>query len=369
MTIGIDISPALRENKTGVEWYVYHCVREMLNLQTQHTFLLYTDRRDTGGLFTSYPNATVHHLKWSSKFFWSEVRLSYEMLKNMPDVLFVPGRGLPLIHPKKTITAIHDLGFYEHNPYRSHKRIEYLKWSNQFAISHVSHIITFAEFTKQEMMRRYKISENTISIIPHSYDKKIFHGSYSYQEVDEFLASHGLKKPYIVAIGRIDGRKNITRLIEAFKKIHSKHKEFSLVLAGPLGFFGNEIKKSWEASTISREIHYLSWISEYDKALLLQGADCFVFPTLYEGFGIPILEAQGSGVPVVCSSTTSLPEVAGKDAAVFFDPYSDEDMAEKIIYCITHPQERQLLIEHGKVNIERFSWQRAAQETLKILES
>ncbi len=366
MNIGIDISPALRKKKTGVEWYVYHCVSQMLQLNSPHTFSLYGDKEFPDDFLHTKGSIQQKYLSWPFHLFWSEFRLSYECFRKMPDVLFVPGRGIPLIHPKKTITAIHDLGFFEHNPYRSRKRIEYLKWSNQFAVSHASHIITFANFTKEEIIKRYGISDTLITVIPHAYDNEMFNGLHSQQEVDEFLDRKGIKKPYIVSVSRIDGRKNITRLVEAFEKVHTHHKELSLVLAGPLGFFGDEIKKGWEAKKCSSAIKYLSWIEEREKALLLQGAACFVFPSLFEGFGIPVLEAQGSGVPVLCSSTTTLPEVTGQ-AALFFDPLSVEDIAEKIIFCITNPDKMKLLVQRERENVKRFSWKKTAEKTLELL--
>ncbi len=366
MHIGIDVSPALRKHKTGVEWYVYHCVSQMLQLESSHTFLLYADKKFSSDFLDTNNSVQQKYLPWPFALFWSEFRLSYECFRKAPDVLFVPGRGLPLIHPKKTITAIHDLGFFEHDPYRSRKRIEYLKWSNQFAVSHASHIITFANFTKEEIIKRYGISEKLITVIPHAYDNEIFHGSYSQQEVDEFLDRKGIKKPYIVSISRIDGRKNIIRLTRAFEKVHLQHEELSLVLAGPLGFFGDEIKKAWEATNCASAIQYLSWIEEREKALLLQGAACFVFPSLFEGFGIPVLEAQGSGVPVLCSSTTTLPEVVG-EGALFFDPLSIDNIAEKINQILSDHALSQQLIQKGLENTKRFSWKKTAEKTLEIL--
>lgn len=365
MKIGIDFSPAVREQKTGVEWYVTHCVRELIQLSNDHSFVLYSDKEVPSNLFLRTSFLQNKKLTWPFPLFWSEARLSAEMLHMPPDVLFIPGRGIPLIHPNRTVSTVHDLGFYDYASYRPQKTIAYLKWSTHFVISQASQIITISEFTKQEVMRRFSISESKIHVTHLSHDERIFNESYSDEEVKQCVSHYSLKGPYLLTVGRIDDRKNILNLVSAFEKIYRTY-PMQLVIVGPYGFQGKEIQKKWESKDISHAITYLSWVGEREKALLIRGASCFVFPSLYEGFGIPILEAQGCGTPVLCSQTTSLPEVAG-EGALFFNPHSSDDIADKIEYCVSHPQEMTELIERGRQNARRYSWKKTALKTLDIL--
>ncbi|MBI4239844.1 glycosyltransferase family 4 protein [Candidatus Uhrbacteria bacterium] len=354
MTIGIDISPACRKQKTGIEWYAWHVTREILNKHgREHAFRLYTDKR-AEPLFSS----AAKYLSWHSKYFWPELRLSLEIAVNAPDVLFVPSRALPLVLPKKTITTIHDVGFISFPDERKKVSREYLLMTSCRAAQKAHHILTVSEFSKQEIIRNFSIAPEKITVTYLGYDTE------RYVPTKESLNG----KPYIVCIGRRERRKNLSGLIRGYELLTAKMGSDApdLVLIGPAGHYAHEIDSCISDSTAREHIRIHNWLSEEAKIKLLQHAILLVQPSLYEGFGLPLIEAQGCHIPVASSRSGSLPEIAG-DSALFFDPLDPVSMSEVVYTCIHDASARQRLIAKGQENCRRFSWKQCAEDTFRIL--
>lgn len=362
MTIGIDASRTAKKEKTGVEWYAYHLLRAMRWIPSAHSFRLYT--RDPIP-FTLPPAWEERRVVWPFPLLWTQGGLSLEMLTAAPDLLFVPSSAMPRILPRHSVTTIHDVGFLEERSYRSARELSYLDWSTRFAVAHATAIIAVSEFTKRELIRFYGAGEKKIIVVHEAHDPAPLLGDH---EVQEIRRANTLTRPYLLFISRIDSRKNVGTLIEAFRILKKRNTfDGDLVLVGPLGFDGAEIIREGNAGAYGEYIHHLGWISEREKNALLQAAVAFVFPSLYEGFGMVILEAQSRGVPVICSNTTSLPEVAG-DGAYGIDPGDPEAIASGITAVLQDSELRRRLVVNGRENTSRFSWDRAAQKTLAVFE-
>lgn len=362
MLIGIDASRTAKKEKTGVEWYAYHLLRAMQGIPSAHSFRLYT--RDPLP-FTLPPAWEERRIVWPFPRLWTQGGLSLEMLTAAPDLLFVPSSAMPRILPRHSVTTIHDVGFLEERSYRSARERSYLDWSTRFAVTHATAIIAVSEFTKRELIRLYGAAEKKIIVVHEAHDATPLLGD---RDVQEIRRAHALTRPYLLFISRIDSRKNVGTLIEAFRILKKRNTfDGDLVLIGPLGFDGAEIIRQGVGGAYGEHIHHLGWLSEREKTALLQAADAFVFPSLYEGFGIAILEAQWRGVPVICSNTTSLPEIAG-DGAYGIDPGDPEDIASGVTAVLQDSDLRRHLVVKGRENTSRFSWERAAQETLAVFE-
>lgn len=363
MRIGIDASRTAQKEKTGVEWYAYHLLRAMREIPSVHSFRLYT--RDP--LPFTLPGAwEERHIAWPFPLLWTQGGLSLEMLTAAPDLLFVPSSALPCILPRCSVTTIHDVGFLEERSYRSARELSYLDWSTRFAINRATAIIAVSEFTKNELIRLYGALEEKIVVVHEAHDPAPPLADYDIQEIRR---AHTLTRPYLLFVSRIDSRKNVGTLIEAFRILKNRNTfDGDLVLIGPLGFDGAEIIRQGAGGAHGEYIHHLGWISEREKNALLQEAVAFVFPSLYEGFGIAILEAQSRGVPVICSNTTSLPEVAG-EGAYGVDPRDPESVADGVTAVLQDSELRRRLVVKGRENTSRFSWDRAAQETLAVFDS
>jgi glycosyltransferase involved in cell wall biosynthesis len=177
----------------------------------------------------------------------------------------------------------------------------------------------------------------------------------------------GQPSPYLLHVGTLQPRKNLVRLLEAYAAIRHHHPDLKLVLAGRLGWLSRDITDRIDTLDLQEWVICPGFVQDQDLAPLLSGAQAFVFPSLYEGFGLPILEAQACGVPVIAANTSSLPEVAGK-GALLVNPLDTAALAQAIEQVLANQDLRQQLREAGFANCARFSWERCARETLAVLE-
>ncbi|TXI34118.1 MAG: glycosyltransferase family 1 protein [Candidatus Moraniibacteriota bacterium] len=368
--IGIDASRAFLKRRTGIEEYSYQVIKHLRDtLSSDAQIVLYVRKKFSfveGRLQMSIPeidfelprNWTVRAL-WAPRF-WTQLALSLEMLWRAPDVLFVPAHTVPIIHPKKTVVTIHGLE-YEFCPgaYSLWERI-YMHYSIKFSCRVASTVICVSENTKRDVMALYRVAEEKIAVISEGYEQTRSMN----QEAGNMSEK---KKPYLLFIGRLEERKNIVRIVEAFELLKEKYQiPHKLVLVGKAGFRYERIRDYIQHSAFNIHIRELGYVTEEEKWELLRNADVFLFPTLYEGFGIPVLEAQSVRVPVVTSNTSSLPEVAG-EGAVLVDPTSVESIAEGVQRLLSDQGLRSGIIEKATHNVSRYSWARCAREVGRLL--
>ncbi|MCX6792982.1 MAG: glycosyltransferase family 1 protein [Candidatus Falkowbacteria bacterium] len=420
MLIGIDASRANRSHKSGTEWYSYYIIRELAKLDKENQYILYTDKPLLGGLSdlssektdcespifkkgfqvikSPHNNFKAKVLAWPFTFFWTQGRLSLEMLFNSPDVLFVPAHALPIIHPKKSLVTIHDIGFKreeklyersgigaERNTYQAvidflvrcltlgkfgANSFDYLDWSTEFSLKHAKAIITISEFTKNEIKELYKADNTKIKVIYNGYPSDLYKPLSNKPEAERVLSSYGIKQPYIFYVGRLEKKKNIATLIEAFHILKTHHTDLPhrLYLVGDASFGFDDIKYSIHGFGLQNVISTTGWVKEHDLPYIFNCATAFIFPSNYEGFGIPLLQAMASGVPIVASRAASIPEVVG-DAAVLFDPASPSDMADALANVLSDENVRKDLIVKGSQRITNYSWSKCAKETLDFISS
>ncbi len=384
MTIGINATAAIKQPRTGVEEYTYQLIKHlaMLPEAREHRFLLYLPPVSENPIF-DFPlpkNFVIKELKWPLELLWTQIRLAWEMLISPPDVLFIPVHVLPLFHPKNSVAAIHGLE-YEHYPqyYPAWHRI-YLRWVTKYSVFGARRVIAISESTKKDLVRRQPKKAQKISVIHHGFcfpaganlaKNSIFQKKNRQKKERIQYGLANIKKPYLIYLGRLEQKKNIEGILEAYKILKEEHKiSHQLVLAGAPGYGYNVLKLKignyFEIRNLKLEIKEVGYVDEQTKWQLLKGADIFLFPSFYEGFGLPVLEAQAAGAPVVTSFVSSLPEVAGQ-GALFVNPKNPAQIAEAAKRIIDDRNLRDRLIESGYENIKRFSWEKCARETLKIL--
>ena len=231
-----------------------------------------------------------------------------------------------------------------------------------------STVICVSENTKKDVMKLYAVPENKIRVVYEGYESNFQFPISNFQTNSNDSISN-VTKPCLLFIGRLEERKNVGRMIEAFAILKEKYQiPHELILIGKPGFGYERIAHKLQATSYKLEIKELGYVSEEEKWGLLENADVFLFPTLYEGFGIPVLEAQSVGVPVVTSNVSSLPEVAG-DGAIFVDPESVESIAEGIYQVLSDPELRSDIIEKAAHNVNRFGWAQCARVVGKELTS
>ncbi|MBU0636622.1 MAG: glycosyltransferase family 1 protein [Patescibacteria group bacterium] len=423
MLIGIDASRANKQYKGGVEWYSYHLIRELAKIDANNQYVLYTDKPLTNGLadLTSnqtefqkteicidkknwqkikspYNNFRCKIIKHFLPFFWTQIALSLEMLFHPPDILFIPAHTLPIIHPRKSVVTLHDIGFIRKHRLYSRERInsvskfwhsllnlltkivtlgkyeaniyDYYKWSTKFTLKHAQKIITVSRFSQSEIIKFYSTKPKDIKVIYHGYDNKLYQKINNLEEINKVLNQYGIEGPYIFYIGRLEKKKNISTLIEAYAIMREQYPKIKhkLVLVGCASYSFDEIKNVIQEFNIDNEIILTGWMPEKDIPFIYNGATALIFPSYYEGFGIPLLQAMACGTPIAASNVASIPEVV-QDSALLFNPFDKNKMAKAIAKIIIDNNLRQDLIKKGYFRINHFSHKKNAQETLAVLES
>lgn len=317
-----------------------------------------------------FPNYRVIQKAWP--FFWTQIRFAFEIWHNQPDILWMPIQALPLFRRKKlkTIITIHDLAFKYFPSDFERKDFYKIDSFSDYAIRHSDKIIAISNSTKKDILKFYpEIKEEKIKVIYHGFNREIFAKNRNPEEEQEVKNRLEIKGNYILYTGAIQPRKNLLILIEAFESL-KKTGAFTgqLVLAGEKAWLSENIIKKALASPYSADIKLLGKVSFADLGGLFRGASVFTFPSLYEGFGLPILEAFASRVPVVCAPNSSLPEVTG-GAALYFKNNDASDLARKIQQILENPELKNGLIQKGLVQLQKFSWEKCAKETLEFLKS
>lgn len=366
MRIGINLLYLIPDVVGGTEIYARGLLSGLADLSPNEEFVVFVNRAadrwplpsDSHFLRIICPIAGVNRVQ---RYFYEQLILPVLLRQYQVDLLHSLGYVGPLLAPCPTILTVHDTNFADlPKAMPFWKRISLALFST-LAAKRAAKIITDSEFSKTRISKIMRLPLEKIVVI---YSAPLIDDTF-HMSVDrwaEIKQLYGLNRPYIVAFGGAR-HKNIQVLVEAFASLQGKL-EHDLVLIGRLP---PEIKvavvEKWYH--LKERIIATGYIPRAHVWSLLSHADLFVFPSLYEGFGLPILEAQYSGVPVVCSFTAALPEVAG-NGALFFDPRSAEDLAHIIYRVLTDTKLRREIIKKGKENVRRFSWHKAAQETLDV---
>ena len=360
MNIGVDASRAARGLRTGTENYSLHVIRELVGLDSPHQFTLYFNQPPESGLFPALPNVRQRAIPFLR--LWTHIRLASEMLRQPPDVLFVPSHVLPLVHPP-AVATIHDLGYRYFPEAHTQRARLYLEWGTRHNARASRLIVADSRATRDDLMRFYGVPEGKIRVaypgvrpdLTPVRDPGL---------VKATLDRYGISSPYALYVGTLQPRKNLARLIEAFARVLEPCR---LVLAGKKGWLYSDVLRRAESLGICHRVVFTGYVPDEDLPALLSGASLFAFPSLYEGFGLPVLEAMACGVPVVCSDVSSLPEVAG-DAALLVPPTDTEALAAAMNRVLADEELRRTLIQRGLERARLFTWRRCAQEILKTLE-
>jgi glycosyltransferase involved in cell wall biosynthesis len=379
--IGIDASRALRKERTGTENYSWQLIRHLLALGGSHRFRLYCQQQPPSGLFepphrsttdqVGVSHAEVRVIPWPR--LWTHMRLSLEVTRRPPDVLFVPSHVLPLLHPQRSVVTVHDLGFRTFP--EAHKTLDriYLDLSTRFNARSAAHVLADSQATRDDLVRFTGVAADKITVVHLGRDESLA----LVQDVQRLAGVQqrlGISQagrpaaPYILYVGTLQPRKNLVRLVDAFAAVRRQHPDLILVLAGRRGWLADPLFARVNALGLQEAVRFPGYVADDDLPALLSGALCFAFPSLHEGFGFPVLEAQACGAPVLAANTSSLPEVAG-EGALLVDPLDTDAIAAGLLRLAGDPVLRARLQAAGFANLQRFSWQRCARETLAVLEA
>ncbi len=367
MIIGVDASRAARAQRTGTETYSLELIKALAELTSAQRKLR---------LYSPHP---PQHTDWPDSLFvetriipwprlWTQLRLALELHRHPPDVLFVPAHVLPLYCPVPAVVTVHDLG-YRHYP-QAHRPFDrwYLEWSTRRHCRVARRVVVDSEATRQDLANFYAADPARISVVYLGRDETL-------QPVDDpriiaqVKARYNIEGDYLLYLGTLQPRKNLIRLIEAFEMAGQLWPQPGpkLVIAGRPGWLYETIIGRVQELGLTGRVIFPGYVAPADKAALLSGALAYVFPSLYEGFGLPVLEAMACGTPVLTSNCSSLLEVAGQ-AARLVDPHRTDDIAAGLVELTTNAGLRRTLVEQGFQQIQRFSWREAASQIMELLE-
>ncbi len=363
MLIGIDASRATAAQPTGTEIYSRELIRALLALDDRNRYRLYTREHIAPDFFAL---DGIRHSRFAVRAMpfprgWTHVRLAFEMLTRAPDVLWVPAHVLPLIQPRRAFVTIHDLGQVHFPDAHPPLQRAYHNWAIWWNARAATHLFADSESTRDDLVQYFRVSPERISVVYPAYDARLYQPIRDAAVIEKVRAKYRLSQDYVLTIGTIQPRKNYVRLIQALGKLQIANCE--LVIVGKRGWLYDSILERAQSPHHRSPITLLDYVPASDLPALFSGARVFAFPSLYEGFGLPILEAHACGTPVVCSMTSSLPEAAG-DAALFFDPFDVDAIAGALERAWSDDALRAKLIARGLENVKRFSWEVSAHQVL-----
>lgn len=372
MLIGIDATRANKPQKTGVEWYAWHVIQELKKITAEdgNSWILYANDPLMGGLEDCPKNWFEKRLSWPLPYGWTQIRLSAEMMKRPADVLFMPGSTLPRRSGRRTVVTVHDVGFRRYPQIYKKRQVRIHDAAMKEMKRRADVIVTVSEFSKREISDLYGINPAKIIVTYCGIDHHRYRPHAASAEIASRLSRHRIPKPYFIAVGRLESKKNILTLIRAFHQFKSQSgavDPYALVLAGMPGFGYEEIRAEIARSPVRDRIFELGYVPEADMPALLSGADALIHPSWYEGFGIPPVQAMACGCPVIASSAGSLPEVIGDGNALFFPPQDASALAHEMATLVSDRRFAEQLRTRGIERAAEFTWERTAKRTREVL--
>lgn len=356
---------AIGRHLTGNEVYVRSLLDAFSRVDKSSEFSAYISSREAA---RAIPQRFGVHYVSANPFLRLGLELPRAMQQDKPNLLHVQYTA-PLWCPVPVVVSVHDVSFLEHPEYFTRTRRAQLRWSVRRTVLQAAAIITGSGFSRERILAAYPVSEQKVHVVPDA-------ASTTFRPLGRERASaavrerFGFQFPFLLTVGDLQPRKNQIGLIAAFAQLLQAHPQLSqhLVLAGKNTWFSGRVREAARESGVGDRIHFTGFVTDDDLLQLYNACDCFVFPSYYEGFGIPILEAMACGRAVACSNTSSMPEVAD-GAGLLFDPYRTEEITRALRDVLLDAELRGRMERLGLQRAAHFSWQRTAELTLDVYHS
>ncbi len=370
MKIAVNTRLLIKNKLDGIGWFTFETLKRITRNHPEHEFLFLFDRKFSEEFIFSDNITPVilnpparHPVLW---FFWFEFSVSRFIKKNNIDLFLSPDGYLSLSSNIKQIPVIHDINFV-HRPedLPSFTRKYYNYFFPKFA-EKASVIATVSEYSKQDIVKTYKIPGDKITVVFNGCNESYVPVSQEQKKDTKQKYSKG--KEYFIFIGTLHPRKNIARLFRAFELFKKESgTDMKLLIVGTKMFMTKDIESAYSQSDFKEDIIFTGRLNPEDLHMVLASAFAMTFVPLFEGFGIPMIEAMNCDVPVICSDTTSLPEVAG-DAALFVNPFDVVEIKNKMMIITENEELRKALIEKGRKRKNLFSWDKTTEKLWKLIE-
>jgi glycosyltransferase involved in cell wall biosynthesis len=347
---------------TGNEVYISNLLNQYSGLDRDAEFIAYIAKPNASN---SVPTGMRREQVSENPF----KRLGFDiprlLRRDRPSLLHVQYTA-PLFCRTPLVVSVHDVSYLEHPEYFTRFRAMQLKYTVKRTVRQAARILTPSEFSKRSILAAYDVPDHKVVVVPNAV-------SSTFRPVPREAAMHWVERerqipgPFVLMVGDLQPRKNHLGLIRAFEDVIGAHPHLphSLVMVGKETWYAPVVRRAAEASKVRDRIHFTGWVSDADLRRFYSACDMLAFPSFYEGFGLPILEAMACGRAVACSNTSAMPEVANA-AGILFDPYSTEEIARAISDLLLDPELRLRMERLGAHRASMFSWTRSAEKTLEV---
>ena len=373
MKIGVD-AQTLLEKSAGVTYYSKGLIEAVLkqDQKNRYDLLLWRlfpkkPRPVLGeGRNFSYRYQRFFPYKVFYKLYKWGVGIPLELFFGRHDLYFFPNFVIYPHRLGKNVILVHDLTFEKVPQYVARRNVEFLRKFVPPSVAKADHVVVNCEFTKNELVKAYRVPAEKVTVAYPGVDPKSFYPR-SAKEKEEIKKKYGITKPFLLFLGTLEPRKNVPAILKAYADL-SNRRDFNLVLAGKKGWLSDEIFRTVADLGLEEDVVFTGYVPEEDRPKLMSAAEVFVFPSFFEGFGMPVIEAQACGTPVVTSNTTSLPEAAG-EGAVLVDPRDVGAIGGAIARILSSSSLRDELVGKGLKNSRRFRWEDSGKKLIEIFNS
>ena len=366
MHIGID-AHAIGAQQGGNETYIRNLISALAEIDQSNQYTLYFCQAQAAEEWRNrFANFSVRLLPAPTPLIRVPVALDFELRKRPVDVLHVQFTA-PLFCPAPIVTTIHDLAF-EHYPetFTRRGRMQ-LKLTVRNTTRRAAHILTVSEFSRQDIIKTYRVAPEKITVTHNGYDKNFCPNLSAPDEASLIKKKFGISREYLLALGSLQPRKNLIRLLRAYTTLRKNHPDFrhQMVIVGRRLWLTNDIMRQVQNHEFVNDIILTGYAEEQDLPALYRSATALVYPSLFEGFGLPPLEAMACGTPVITSNNSSLPEVVG-EAGLLINALDENSIGQSILQICSDDALRNKLSKAGLERAQFFSWREAARKTLAV---
>jgi glycosyltransferase involved in cell wall biosynthesis len=371
MKIGINALYLIPGRVGGSEIYLRRLVSALARIDRENEYVIFTNRENRG-TFELGENFIEHHcpvrgLVRPHRIAWEQLVLPWRVRQRRLDVLHSPGFVAPLFAPCPSVITVLDLIYLEFPQTFPFLARQWMRFLVRHSARRARAVIALSRYSRDEILWALDV--------PHWKIRAIYLGGGEERatpaapgEAKEVLEKHGITPPYLLTVAASHPHKNLVRLLEAYYRLEEKDRCQLVILGVRHNRYGGRLLKTVERLDLAGRVVFTGWVEEREKEIIYTRAACTVFPSLLEGFGLPVLESMRYGIPVACSDLPSLAEVAG-EAVCLFDPYSADSIAAAIRDCLSDRGLRERLIEKGQAHAAHFTWEETARQTLEVYRS
>ncbi len=369
MLIGVDGNEANILNRVGTGQYAYYLLKHWQKIASpKQAFRIYLSSPVNPWL--PKENSYFTYTVFGPKKFWTQIALPINLLleRNKPEVFFSPAHYAPRFSSVKSVVTIHDLAYLTHPKEFKKKDQQQLSSWTKYSVDQAQKIIAVSENTKNDLINFYQLPEKKISVVYNGFDSNRFHPSLAKLTSQKTKEKYKIKGDYLAYLGTLQPRKNLESLIRALPEIVNQNPEIKLVVIGKKGWLYSTIFSLVQTLCLQEKVIFTDFVPDEEVPFLVAGARVFILPSLYEGFGLTVLEAMACGVPVVVSRVSSLPEVVGEAGLYLDNPKNYSQIAKQINKILSDERLAKNLIKDGLLQSKKFSWEKCAQETLEVIQ-